>query len=39
LSKHSLAEISYKIYEKELLVIIYTFKKWHPLLEGSYTLL
>jgi hypothetical protein len=27
LSKHSLAEISYKIYEKELLVIIYTFKK------------
>jgi hypothetical protein len=33
--KHSPTEINYKIYDKELLKIIYAFKEWYPLLEGS----
>jgi hypothetical protein len=32
--KPSPEEINYKIYDKELLTIIYTFKEWCPLLEG-----
>jgi hypothetical protein len=34
-SKHSPAEINYEIYDKELLEIVWAFKEWRPLLEGS----
>jgi hypothetical protein len=33
--KHSLAEIHYEIFNKELLAIIRAFKEWCPLLKGS----
>jgi hypothetical protein len=33
--KHSLAEINYDIYDKELLAIVQAFKEWRSLLEGS----
>jgi hypothetical protein len=33
--KHSLAMSNYEIYDKELLAIIWGFKEWCPLLEGS----
>jgi hypothetical protein len=32
--KHSPAEINYRIYDKEIPVIVQTFKEWCPLLEG-----
>jgi hypothetical protein len=35
--KHFPIEIHYEIYEKELLTIIWTFKKWYPLLERLLT--
>ena len=37
--KHSPAGCNYKIYDKELLPIILTFKEWRPLLEGVLGLL
>lgn len=33
--KYLLQEINYEIYDKELLAIIRTFQKWHPILEGA----
>ena len=33
--KYLLQEINYKIYDKELLVIIKSFKEWRPILEGA----
>ena len=35
LKRHSLAKSNYKIYNKELIIIIYTFKEWRPKLKGS----
>ena len=35
--KHSPAEYNYEIYDKELIVIICTFKEWCPELKGSLT--
>jgi hypothetical protein len=32
--KHSPAEITHEIYNKELVTIVCTFKEWRPLLEG-----
>jgi hypothetical protein len=33
--KHFPAEINYEIYDKEFLAIVWAFKEWRPLLEGS----
>ena len=33
--KHSVQEVNYEIYDKELLVIIRAFKEWRPELESS----
>ena len=33
--KHSVQEVNYEIYDKELLAIIRAFKEWWPELEGS----
>ena len=33
--KHSPQEINYEIYDKELLAIIKSIEKWHPMLEGA----
>jgi hypothetical protein len=33
--KYSLAKINYEIYDKRFLAIVWTFKEWHSLLEGS----
>ena len=33
--KHSVQEVNYEIYNKELLVIICAFEEWRPELEGS----
>ena len=33
--KHSLQEINYEIYDKELLAIIKAFEEWRPMLEGA----
>jgi hypothetical protein len=33
--KHFSAEINYEIYDRELLGIIWAFKEWHTILEGS----
>ena len=33
--KHSVQEVNYEIYDKELLAIIYAFKEWWSELEGS----
>jgi hypothetical protein len=33
--KHSPAKISYEIYDKQLLAIVWTFKLWPTLLKGS----
>ena len=35
--KHSSAECNYEIYNKELIVIVYTFKEWCSELEGLLT--
>ena len=35
--KHSPAEYNYEIYNKELMIIICTFKEWRPELKGSLT--
>lgn len=35
LKKHSILEYNYKIYDKELLAIIYYFKEWHFKLEEA----
>jgi hypothetical protein len=32
--KHSPAKINYEIYDKELVVIVWTIKEWYSLLEG-----
>jgi hypothetical protein len=33
--KHSLAEYNYKIYNKELMAIIYVFEEWRPELQSG----
>ena len=33
--KHSLQEINYEIYEKELLAIIKAFEEWQPMLKEA----
>ena len=33
--KYNLAKYNYKIYNKELMAIVYAFKEWRPELEGS----
>ena len=33
--KHSVQEVNYEIYDKELLAIICAFEEWQPELEGS----
>ena len=33
--KHSVQEVNYEIYDKELLIIICAFEEWRPELEGS----
>ena len=33
--KHSVQEVNYEIYDKELLAIICAFKEWRSELEGS----
>ena len=33
LKKHNLAECNYEIYDKEFMIIVYAFKKWHLKLE------
>ena len=35
--KHSSAECNYEIYNKELIVIVHTFKEWCPELKSSST--
>ena len=35
LKKHSVQEVNYEIYDKELLIIICAFEEWQPELEGS----
>ena len=37
--KHSIIEYNYEIYNKELLAIVYCFKKWRPKLEGAFLLI